>query len=674
MSGAVAGRSARLHLMAVIAAAVIPVALFAAYLLIQYALTERGRYKSDAMQVAEQVSVPVESYLANLLTIIGGLSKSNALAEHDYATFYREASRWVAGTPRIISVRDALHEVVSTAVAPGAPLPAAREPSATEKERLAQGRPVVSGAFHNDPTKDVRIAVSIPLEGNFVLQISAPTSEILEALKPAVDAEWTVGVGDRSGNYVSRSQLHDKVTGTPGLPEYIEKVVGRSGTFVASNFQSETLLAGYYRSPFSDWFYTANIPLSVVQAPMWRSISAIGLIAVFALGLSSALAYFVGNSLATAAAGLARQAQALGRGQAIEGLSTSVQEFAVISSALQEAQEALAKRTGEIQAVLETAPAAIWVTYDPQARLVIRNRFAAELMGLDEGPQKHFGAPDEVVETVALKSGKPVPREDRPLSRAMRGELIDNQEYTYIVANGVERVLLSSARPIRDPNGAIIGAVQVSLDISERKKAWQQRQLLVNELNHRVKNSLAVVQSIASQTLRNAPDLQTASRSLSSRLVSLSKAHDILTRENWSGADLTNLVNGALEPHAGQTRYKAIGDPVWVPPSLVLPLSLALHELATNAVKYGALSNATGTVTVSWTAEGSPLRLRMEWREEGGPGVKESSRKGFGTRLLEGVFENRSSSRVTLEFRPTGLVCTIETEAALPEADTPAGP
>ena len=661
LEASASGRSARLHLIGVIAAAVIPVALFAAYLLIQYALAERSRYTSDARQVAEQMSVPVEGYLANLLTIINGLSKSSALAEKDFAAFRGEALQWVAGTQRIISVSDTIQDVASTSAGPGSPLPLARELSPIEKERLADGKPVVSGVFVANGSAQVRIAVSMPLDGKLVLQISAPTSEVLDALRPAVGEQWIVGVGDRSGKYVTRSTLHDKVTGTPGLPEYVEKVVGRSGTFVAANFQGETLLAGYYRSSFSDWFYTANIPLSVVRAPMWRSLSAICLIAAMALGLSSILAYFVGNSLANAAAGLARQAQALGRGEAIETLSTSVREFAVISGALTDARQALAKRTGEIQAVLEAAPAAIWVTYDPLARRLIRNRFAAELMGLAGGTEQRFGAPDDVVETVALKSGKPVPREDRPLSRAMRGELIDNQEYTYIIAGGDERVLLSSARPIRDLSGDIIGAVQISLDISERKKAWQQRQLLVNELNHRVKNSLAVVQSIASQTLRNAPDLQSASKTLNSRLLSLSKAHDVLTKENWTGADLMELVRGVLEPHADATRFEAMGEPVWLPSSLVMPLSLALHELGTNAVKYGALSNASGTVSVSWKTEQSPLRLHLEWREEGGPVVEEPGRKGFGTRLLEGVFESRPSSGVTISFLPAGLVAMIET-------------
>ena len=132
-------------------------------------------------------------------------------------------------------------------------------------------------------------------------------------------------------------------------------------------------------------------------------------------------------------------------------MSTAVSEFAAIADALIGAERALAERAHELETVLETVPAAVWFTYDPQARQVIRNRFAAELMGLPTDVRKSFGAPDLVIDTIAIKEGNTVSREDRPLSRAMRGEQTDNEEFAYILPNGVERILLSSARPIYGP-------------------------------------------------------------------------------------------------------------------------------------------------------------------------------------------------------------------------------
>jgi two-component sensor histidine kinase len=487
-------------------------------------------------------------------------------------------------------------------------------------------------------------------------------------MAPAVPEGWTVGVGDRDGAYVSRSQLHDEMTGKPGLPEYLEKVVGRSGTFTAKNFQGITLLAGYYRSPYSDWFYTANIPLSVVQAPLWRSLVAIGAIGILALLVSSALAYFVGLGMARAAGDLASRAAAVGQGKPVEEMNTTVSEFAVIADALAAAERALVERTHELQAVLETVPAAVWFTYDPHAREVIRNRFAAELMGVPSANRRPFGAPDFVIDTIAFRNGNPVSREDRPLSRAMRGEHTDHEEFTYILLDGVERTLLTSARPIFDTADRIIGAVQISLDISERKRGEEQRKLLLRELNHRVKNTLAVVQSIASQTLNSAGSLQEAGVALTSRLVSLAKAHDMLTQDNWSSTDLRELVIASVTPHAGLERFRIEGDAVRLTPKLTLSIALALHELTTNAIKYGALSDAGGRVAVAWSVAADEARhLRIEWREEGGPEVEPPSRKGFGTRMLGRILDAEPGGGVTIRFEPQGLVCILELDLGATE-------
>lgn len=207
--------------------------------------------------------------------------------------------------------------------------------------------------------------------------------------------------------------------------------------------------------------------------------------------------------------------------------------------------------------------------------------------------------------------------------------------------------------------GGIIGAVQISLDISDRKRAEEQRKLLVNELNHRVKNTLAVVQSIASQTIRNSTSLAEAKRTLSSRLVSLAKAHDVLTHENWRGADLEELIAASIRPHAPMERFQLSGDEVWVEPNIALSFALAFHELTTNAIKYGALSNATGTVSISWglIEQGPDRRLELEWRESGGPVVAAVKRKGFGMQLLEGMFSR--VSRVSLSFDEAGLLAAF---------------
>jgi PAS domain S-box-containing protein len=224
-------------------------------------------------------------------------------------------------------------------------------------------------------------------------------------------------------------------------------------------------------------------------------------------------------------------------------------------------------------------------------------------------------------------------------------------------------VSISATRMV-STEGRVIGVSAIFRDITERKRWEEHQRLLINELNHRVKNTLATVQSIATQTLRNAGSVGEAREAFESRLMALSRAHDVLTRENWDGADLTEIVEQAMAAYRqeGGSRVHIHGWDVRLSPGQALAVAMALHELATNAMKYGALSNETGEVRIGWNVElaADPCRLRLTWAERGGPPVKEPSRRGFGTRLLERSLAQDLGGQVRLTFAPTGLVCTVD--------------
>jgi PAS domain S-box-containing protein len=202
-------------------------------------------------------------------------------------------------------------------------------------------------------------------------------------------------------------------------------------------------------------------------------------------------------------------------------------------------------------------------------------------------------------------------------------------------------------------------------DATERKKAEEHQRLLIHELNHRVKNTLATVQSIASQTLRNAQTTQEANQALESRLFALSRVHDVLTRENWEAASLHEIVAQAVEPYRShvESRIQFAGPTIRVPPRMALALAMALQELATNAVKYGALSNESGQVGVRWSVDGNatPPCLRIRWEETGGPPVQAPKRRGFGTRLIERSLAHDPDAKVEISFAPAGIICKVET-------------
>jgi two-component sensor histidine kinase len=212
------------------------------------------------------------------------------------------------------------------------------------------------------------------------------------------------------------------------------------------------------------------------------------------------------------------------------------------------------------------------------------------------------------------------------------------------------------------------GAIERLRVVDQLRAALRDKDLLIGELNHRVKNTLATVQSIASQTLRNAPDLDHASRAMESRLIALSQVHNVLTDQSWADVRLHDIVAQAVEPYRsrGENRIHVQGPSVQVPPRMALALAMALQELATNAVKYGALSNGTGQIKVLWrlNSASAPNRLNLMWEELDGPPVHEPVRRGFGTRLIERSLAHDLAGEVRIEFAPTGVLCSVDAPLA----------
>ena len=207
-------------------------------------------------------------------------------------------------------------------------------------------------------------------------------------------------------------------------------------------------------------------------------------------------------------------------------------------------------------------------------------------------------------------------------------------------------------------------------DVTDRKSAETHRELLLNELNHRVKNTLTMVQSIAAQTFKGV-DLG-ARQDFEDRLLTLSNVHSLLTDESWESADLHDVVRASLKPHLGADRVRLTfaGPDFRLQPKSAVALSMALHELGTNALKYGALSTESGRVALGWSTEGGHFRLR--WEERGGPAVKPPGRTGFGARMIERGLAAELQGEVKLVYAPAGVVCTIDAPlAAIEDKDGP---
>jgi PAS domain S-box-containing protein len=282
----------------------------------------------------------------------------------------------------------------------------------------------------------------------------------------------------------------------------------------------------------------------------------------------------------------------------------------------------------------------------------------------NDGAQRLFGyTAEEIV-------GKPVtvliPQErqnEEPgiLARIRSGERIDHYETIRQRKDGSLIDISLTVSPIRNAEGEIVGASKIARDISERRRAQETQTLLLNEMKHRVRNTLATVQAIATQTLRG---MATADRdAFLARLRALAGAHDLLSLERWNSAPLSDVVAGALNAFRGSygERLAVSGpDDVWLDANKSMLIAMTLHELATNAIKYGALSNQSGRVQVAWERiPGERQQLMFVWQETGGPPVTAPQRKGFGSVLIERAL-NREIGSARYDFDTKGVTCTLE--------------
>lgn len=310
--------------------------------------------------------------------------------------------------------------------------------------------------------------------------------------------------------------------------------------------------------------------------------------------------------------------------------------------------------------LLEALPAAVYTT-DAAGRITFFNQAAVEM----SGRTPEVGDKWCVTWRLYYPNGSPLPHDQCPMAVALKEDRpIRGTEAIAERPDGTRIPFIPYPTPLHDGDGKLIGAINMLVDITERKQAENRRKVLIDELNHRVKNTLATVQSLAGQTARHADGLEDFSQRFEARLLALSRAHDLLTTRHWEGASLDVLVSEVLSAMTGNAAQQIeMGGPaIDLDARTALSVTMALNELATNAMKYGALSSGSGRLSVVWRlVEGSDLQptMLLEWREHAGPPVAPPARRGIGSRLMERAIERDLGGQLDLGFEPSGVVCRI---------------
>jgi two-component sensor histidine kinase len=333
---------------------------------------------------------------------------------------------------------------------------------------------------------------------------------------------------------------------------------------------------------------------------------------------------------------------------------------------LRQNEERERARAAELQAIMEAVPALIWIARDAEGREVSGNQMGYEFLRLDAGANPSLSAPAGEAPThfQILAEGRVLEPHELAVQRAARGEVVRNFEEEVRFDDGTAHFLLGNATPLRDSAGNVAGSVAAFMDITDRKQAEAQRDLLVAELSHRVKNTLATVISIAQQSFSRGQPADEARQSFQSRIRALAQTHSRLAEASWSGVSLETILLDELAPYRNEGNVRMSGPKVRLTPRCSLTLGMAIHELATNAAKYGALSSPAGSVRIAWEISPKDNQLAIRWVEIGGPAVAPPARSGFGRLLLERALASDLKGDVRLDFAESGLKCDIEIPVA----------
>jgi PAS domain S-box-containing protein len=659
----------RTHLVIFGLAIVVPVLLYSAFLLHRYTESERAYNERRALEIAHALSADVDREISAIITTLETLATSRPLANKDYADFYKQAKEALRSRPWHVVLIDQDHrQLVNTRLPLGAQLPVS-EVTEPDLPRIARdtGKPYISDLFMGTVAKRLIFAVSVPIRVGddipYALVMSLEPERLVEILgSQSLPQGWLAAVADRNNRNMARTRLAKEYLGQPVPAESLRQYAGRrEGVITTTDFEGQPALHAFHFSRLTGWRTAAWAPLPVVEAPLqqaWRLFLWSG---AALLSLSLLLALGVGRLMATPIAKLTQAGVALGQGKPVTPIASTLREADELSMALSAAARELNARIGaqaHLAAIVSSSPSAI-VSLSPECIIRSWNDAATILFGYSPGEAVgrpvRILSPEDSVESfdklyATVRAGSTVHAD--VLRRHKDGHLID---------------VSINVAPMYDDAGKLVGISSINRDISERKARERHIEFLMREVSHRSKNLLAVVQAIAGQTARYSPSIEEFQARFSDRVHAMARSQDLLTARNWKGVSVADVVRSQLAPFADEvsSRIEMTGPDLQLKPDAVHSISLALHELATNAAKYGALSAPEGRVAIGWDLDASTgdKRFRMSWRERGGPPARPPDRKGFGHVVITETAAASLRGEVALDFDAAGVSWTLDAPA-----------
>jgi PAS domain S-box-containing protein len=657
---------AALHLMLLAAIIAVPLLALLGAMFYRSASLEHRRLERLIGQELDELTALIDRDIERRIAVLRTLATAPSLAAEDWVTFYAQAKAGLGKSYLVLTDAEG-RQIVNTSLPHGAAPVFTSNPATIESMRRTM-RPVVSDLFASQAAGRSVYTVSIPIVGDgglrYVMSLGLLPEDLLGLLQDQrLEPSWTTEIWDRKGTILALSPGQERWLGKTVPDDWRTQPPRR--VIEDRSLDGERVLAVSGRPALTGWTVRVSFPARLVDAQARELLWVWGAAAALVTLLTAIAAYVFGVSFTRPLGATARAAAAVGRGDPVEVSDTRIVEVNAVNRALREAAQELERSRTALRYSEQMLGTAADVAqfgahrYDAIHDRVQRSPQVRRILGIGPDEDRDLDSAFTFVH----------PDDRDKIARRKRQILASEQQYqlTYRIRrpDGEVRWVLDRGQVDRDAAGRALRVVGVLVDITDLKTAEERQRLLFDELNHRVKNTLAIVQSLAQHTQRSKPDPQEFTRAFGERIMSLSRAHDLLARTAWQGAPLQQVVSAVLEPFAAYAgRIDIRGDAVELPASITITLALMLTELATNAAKFGALSADAGRVEISWTATptetqaGEGRVVDLIWQERDGPHVEPPKHRGFGSRLLAASAQ-QIKGELDAQFAPEGLRCRI---------------
>ncbi|MEL6372364.1 MAG: HWE histidine kinase domain-containing protein [Pseudomonadota bacterium] len=672
-----------------------PILVTGATILWRAGTVERELLNERSLQVVRTIANDVDSELGKMITMGRTLASSVSLSERGLQRFQNRAKQALVGSPYYIVLVDHRkgQQLANTrATHLGRTLPRVQRLDLFQRAAKTR-KPVISDLQMSSADSIPVLGVVVPVVRSgrvtSVLAIAVPATHFLEILRRAPLPEgWQSGIAGTDNRIIARLRDHAAYVGKV-LPQGSARPVSDTGSTLVSieAIAGYEVMRAFTRSRISNWMVAAWVPSDSVRWPRWKSWMMFLAGAIAVIGLSLLLALAFGRQIAGPIEMVADSARNFGKGQLPIRVNSALKEANEVARALRLAsiERNRSERSNAQLAAIVASSADAMLSVDHTGAIQSWNAAAGRLTG--------FG-PDEAQRRTLVSLFAPVSQDDieAALEDVRNGET-RMLEGCVKTASDDEIDVEVTLAPLRSPTGDIAGASLIIDDIRERKRHERHLFYVMRELSHRSKNLLAVVQAVARRTAAQASDLDDYQKRFNGRIQGLARSHEVLIRHDWRGVEMQGLAKAQLGWLGNDLqRVEFTGPDLLLAPEAAQNLGMVFHELATNALKYGALSVAEGRVAISWKlaptkppqgngeapAEAPPEHARdivIQWREKGGPEVRRPQKTGFGRIVVTQMIEAALSAQVNLRHHKAGLTWSARIpDRYLVEGDEPVAP